>query len=321
MRDLSEFIFESDPEEYRALSKSVRKFAESRIAKLGSDSLSYAREDFTRMADLGLCGVNLPEHIGGADLNPIAAAAAIYELAREDLGPAIYLSVHLMTTGLVYRWCKEPDQHEGLRELACGKKLAAFCLTEAQAGSDAAALRTKAERTAEGYKINGEKIYITSGGFADLYLVFARSSEDRTKGISAFLVDAKDEGISFGPAEKKMGCEGSPISSVLFNNCFVPRERLLGREGDGYKIALSGLSGGRVNIGAAACGLAAKAILLSAEHAKQRRQFNRSISEFQRNSIYAGRYGDKAAGSSASDQAGGREHKRKCKQLRLCLYC
>lgn len=270
-----DFIHNHDNFELRELAHTVRRFGEQHLAPIG-----FKREHFTEMGSLGLTGMALEERYGGSQLGALAIAAVVFELARAQLGPAIYLSVHSMVSSIIQRGARE-DHHELLNKLAAGSLLGAFCLTEPQAGSDASALTTRARRDGESYVLDGEKIYITSGGLADVYLVFARTGGEGGNGISAFIVKKDTPGLSFGKHEQKMGCEGAPISSVAFENCRVPASALLGKEGDGYRIALSGLNGGRVNIAAAACGISAKAIAIACEHLKQRRQFGQPLATFQ----------------------------------------
>lgn len=274
------FLFDYDSPELHELSRSLRKFSADHF--FGPESRAYCREDFEAMAALGLSSLGCEQTENSETVfGHLATATAVFELARGQLGPAVYLSVHLMVLKLLSKWDSEASHTETISALQSGKSLGAFCLTEAGAGSDAAALSTKAEKKGEDYILNGEKIYITSGGVADTYLVFARTGEAGPKGISAFVLPRQTAGLSFGKPERKMGCHGAPITSVVFSNCKVPQSSRLGHEGEGFKIALSGLTGGRVNIGAAACGLAARAIELAREHLKTRKQFDTALSEFQ----------------------------------------
>ncbi|MFN8388975.1 MAG: acyl-CoA dehydrogenase family protein [Bdellovibrionota bacterium] len=277
---MNEFILDSDSELLRDLSSSVRKFADSNLL-VTSDPPRFRREDFDALAKLGLTGMSVPEQHGGTPMSALAIATAIFDLARAQLGPAIYLSVHLMVSKLLSSAASNEYQTERLMKLASGELLGAFCLTEAEAGSDAANLKTKAEPSNDGYRLTGEKLYITSGGVADLYLVFARTAAAGAEGISAFLVEKSAPGLSFGKHERKMGCEGAPIASVHFDGCFVPTAARLGAEGTGYKLALSGLQGGRVNIAAAACGIGSKALEIAARHLRTRRQFGQPLAGFQ----------------------------------------
>ncbi len=271
-----EFISQSDTFELREFSKVVRRFAESQLGEL----TDFRRADFAAMGALGLTGMSLSEKVCGSASSQLEISAAIFEIARAQLGPAIYLSVHSMVSKLIEQFGAATNQ-QILEELAAAKKLGAFCLTEAHAGSDASALRTQAEDAGDSWILRGEKIYITSGTVADVYLVFARTGEHQTKGISAFVVERGTPGLTTGPAEKKMGCHGAPICSIHFDNCRIPKGALLGNVGDGYSIARFGLNGGRISIAACACGLASTALQLAAEHATHRKQFGAELATFQ----------------------------------------
>lgn len=272
----------SDDQEAQSLCSGARKFAEKHLQADSNGGVSYSRATFNHMATLGFTSTTAPEYLGGTPLSFLANSALLFELARIQLGPAVYLSVHQMVTKLLSQHGAGAEQHHlFIQELASGRALGAFCLTEAQAGSDAAAIKTSARRVDGGFILSGEKIYITSAGFADLYLIFARTSAERKQGISAFVVPNGTAGLSFGKPEEKMGCEGSPIATVTLNECFISESHLVGEEGAGYKIALSGLAGGRVSIAAQACALAARATELAINYAGERKQFGQAIAEFQ----------------------------------------
>jgi len=278
---MERFARNSDTAELRELSAATKRFAEQTFTAPPSGKPEFSRSHFEALGKLGLTGMNLPENLGGTPCSALTIASSLFEISRLDLGPAIYLSVHLMVSRLI----AANKQSTGLDGLLCdaaaAKKLGAFCLTEAQAGSDAASLQCRAEKTSGGYRLTGEKIYITSAPSADFFLVFARTGKSGAGGISAFVVERGAAGLSFGSPEKKMGCEGAPIGSVSFESCEVPAKQLLGKEGDGYKIALGGLAGGRVNIAAAACGVSFRALELSLKHLQERRQFGQALAEFQ----------------------------------------
>jgi alkylation response protein AidB-like acyl-CoA dehydrogenase len=281
MNEILSFTATDDSDDLNELGTSIRKFSEKEIWKAPERIGSLDRAEFSKMGKLGLTGASLNENFGGTNLTPLQIALILFEISRAQLGPAIYLSVHLMVSKILGDFWDSKTSSEEIKKLASGQSLGAFCLTEAGAGSDASALTTKAIQVDSGFELNGEKIYITSAGFADIYLVFARTSSDSKTGISAFVVHKDDPGVTFGLPEKKMGGEGSPIAAVNFEKCKIPTDRLVGKLGDGYKIALSALAGGRVNIAACACGIATKAIELSVDFSKQRIQFGKSISEFQ----------------------------------------
>lgn len=282
---VEEFIQQSDEVELRELANMVRRFATQELAPTPDNigAPQFHRPHFDRMGALGLAGSSIPEQFGGSAVGTLGSGATVFDLARVQLGPAIYLSVHLMVSKLIALWHEQGNApwQPLLAALADGRTLGAFALTEPTAGSDAAALRTRALRDGDDYLLSGEKIYITSAPHADLFLVFARTAEDRTKGISAFVVERGTQGLTIGKAEKKMGCTGAPIASLHFDRCRVPGTARLGQEGDGLKIALSGLNGGRVSIAAAACGLASRALELATAHARSRTQFGSPIGHFQ----------------------------------------
>ena len=276
------YFRDSDPLEMRQLGQSTEKLTKSLDSKQTDPNLPerFRREDFNSMAQQGLTFLassenndELPQHQ--------TTAGVIFELAKSQLGRAIYLSVHLMVSKLIEKHGSSAYSKSVVEALLNGKKLGAFCLTEAGAGSDAAALSCSAKKNPDSYELNGEKIYITSGPEADIFLVFARTSEQGSKGISAFIVESDNTGLTVGKSEAKMGCEGSPISTVTFEKCKVSPDALIGGENSGFGIALSGLAGGRVNIAAAACGISTKAISIAQNFCKERKQFSKPIIEFQ----------------------------------------
>ncbi len=271
--------FEADP----LVLETVERISGSVIPRYQDESYynTVPRELFSSLCQAGLGGLAIPEHHGGIAASASTCAAVFETMSRYDLGPAIFVSVHTMVAGLISRFGSEYQQASLLPKLASGEYLAAFALTEPQAGSDAAALSTEAKVEGECFVLRGNKCYITSAGFADLYLVFARTSNGANNEISAFLVPANTAGLSIGKPEKKMGCELSPIASLFLEDVRVPASALLGPLHEGFKVALSGLSGGRVNIAACANGIAATAIDLTIKHLKERRQFGRALAEFQ----------------------------------------
>ncbi|RMG40960.1 MAG: acyl-CoA dehydrogenase [Candidatus Dadabacteria bacterium] len=277
-------MFENGPVELLEIRQSVRKLAQAEIPAYQNESYygTVPLELFKKLSELGLAGLSTDEQYGGSSGNPCIIAAVIEELARQDLGPAIFLGVHLMVSGLINRNGTEAQKEKYLPRLASGEWLGAYALTEPTAGSDAASLKTTAKKDNDIYLLNGEKCYITSAGWANLYIVFARTDSQAGKdGISAFIVEASSEGLDVSPPEKKMGCELSPIASVRFNDVKVPEENLLGELNKGYRLALAALAGGRVNIAAAANGLSGSAIKTALSHLKERKQFGRALIEFQ----------------------------------------
>jgi alkylation response protein AidB-like acyl-CoA dehydrogenase len=257
------------------LIESTKVFAKREIPKYQSEHFynSIPKQLWRSMAEQGLTGINISESFGGIGVTPSISAEIYREISRVDLGPAIFLSVHSMVAGIIERFGSESQKSYYLPKLASGEYLGAFALTEPGAGSDAASLKTKAEKKEGYYVLNGEKCYITSGGFADVYVVFAKVDDK----ISAFLVDGNAKGLTISSPEKKMGCELSPIASLSFENLQTKNQL----EGDGYKIALSGLAGGRINIAACANGVSECAIELSKAFLSERSQFGEKLKNFQ----------------------------------------
>lgn len=271
-------------EEQLEIRASVRKLAEREIPKYQNDTYygTVPRPLFEAFAELGLTGLAVPEELGGVGAAPLTTAAVMEELARVDLGPAVFLSVHTMVSGLINRFGSPDLKQRYLPGMAAGNLLGAFALTEPGAGSDAASLRTTAVRTGDSYKLNGEKCYITSAGFADVYITFANADPTSGKsGITAFLIDKDAEGLTIGVPERKMGGELSPIASLTLADCRLDQSQRVGEECGGYKIALGGLAGGRINIAACANGLASVALERAVMHLQQREQFGRKLSDFQ----------------------------------------
>lgn len=268
----------------RAILESVRKMALREVPQYLDDGSRniLPRPLFEQFAALGLTGLSIAEQFGGLAQSPAIVSQVMEEIAAVDLGPAVFLSVHLMVAGLIERFGSDTQKQMFLEPLASGRMLGAFALTEPSAGSDAASLRTTYELRGDTFILNGEKCYITSAGFADLYIVFARrSGSEGAQGISAFIVPASAPGLSISPPERKMGCALSPIASLTFKDTIVPSSQLLGVAEQGYRVALSGLAGGRVNIAACANGVSRNAIARATEFLKERRQFGRPLSEFQ----------------------------------------
>ena len=235
------------------------------------------RDLFSSLSTAGLSGLAIPERFGGLEA-PARTIANVFErIASIDVGPAIFLSVHAMVAGLINRHGYEEQKGALLPHLASGNYLAAFALTEPSAGSDASAITTTATQTNDGYSLSGGKCYITSAGFADLYLVFANTSDSTGSGMSAFIIPSDTKGLSIGAPEKKMGAELSPIASIFFEEATVPHSALLGPLHHGFSVALSGLAGGRINIAAIANGLSQAALSKALEHIKERKQFGKAL--------------------------------------------
>ena len=241
----------------------------------------FPKEALKRAGDLGFMGMYTPEHAGGLALPRLDASLIVEELAKGCTTTAAFLTIHNMATSMVGRYCQSSVIDKWCPDLAMGKKLASYCLTEPEAGSDAAALRTKAQRDGNEYVVNGSKSFISGAGETDVLVVMLRTGESGPKGITALLIPADTPGISFGKNEKKMGWNAQPTRAINFDNVRVPVENRLGEEGQGFAIAMDGLDGGRINIATCSVGTAQQAIVDTADYTQQRNQFGNSIADFQ----------------------------------------
>lgn len=272
-------------EEQTDIRDMVRRFTAQEItpqAELWDEQEYFPREIFARMAELGLLGMTVPEEYGGIMLDRQSCALVYEELARGDMATAVGLGVHNMVAGALSHFASEEQRQRWLPRMVGGELFGAFSLSEAGSGSDAASLQCQAEKQADGYLINGSKMWVTNGGEADIYLLMARSSAGKgSAGISCFVVEKGSAGFSFGKRERKMGLHSSPTRELLFENCLVPVEQRIGEEGHGFKLALSALDGGRVNVGAIAVGVAQAAFDVACAYAREREQFGQAIGVFQ----------------------------------------
>jgi alkylation response protein AidB-like acyl-CoA dehydrogenase len=274
-------------EEQSDIRDTVRRFTEQEItpyAEAWDETYYFPREIYTQMGELGLMGMTTPEEHSGSMLSRLTGALVYEELAKGDMAIAVGLSVHNMITGSLARYGTEGQRQRQVPRLASGELLGAFSLSEASAGSDAASLQCRAALQEDGgsYVLNGSKLWVTNGGEADLYLMMARTQEGRdAAGISCFLVEKGTPGFSFGKVERKMGLHSSPTRELLFERCTIPVSNRVGDEGQGFKIALASLDGGRVNIGAIAVGVAQAAFETARNYAREREQFGRPIAAFQ----------------------------------------
>ncbi len=273
-------------EEQEMTRKMVRDFAEKEVkpgAGERDEKEEFSREIFDKMGQLGITGIPWPEEYGGSECDFISYVIAVEELSRVDASAGTTLSAHIsLASWPIYKYGSEEQKKKFLEPMALGEKLGAYGLTEATAGTDAANQRTTAVLDGDSYILNGSKIFITNAGEAEIYLVIAvTDKEKKTKGISAFIVEKGTPGFSFGKKEKKMGLRSSPTLELVFENCRVPKENLLGKEGDGFKIAMSTLDGGRNGIAAQAVGIAQGALDEAAAYALSREQFGQPIANFQ----------------------------------------
>ncbi|MDJ0623742.1 MAG: acyl-CoA dehydrogenase [Desulfocapsaceae bacterium] len=275
-------------EEQNLIREMVRDFAETEVAPSARERDEEERFDrelmFTRLAELGLTGIVFPEDYGGAGADYISYAIAVEELSRVCASTGVTLSAHLsLGSNPIYLFGTEEQKQKFLVPLAMGEMMGAFGLTEPAAGSDAGGTKTTARREGDHWILNGTKIFITNGGEAEVYVVLARTDKEAEKhhGMSAFIVEKGTPGFSFGKKEEKMGIRSSPTMELVFENCQVPHENFLGEDGQGFKIAMKTLDGGRIGIAAQALGIAQGALEEAVRFAKERKQFNTYISKFQ----------------------------------------
>lgn len=273
-------------ESYESLREAVRGFAQRELAPRAAaydESGEFPWENVRKLAEHGYLGMMIPEQYGGGGMDTLAHAICLEEVARACAATAVVMDVHNSLVGeLINRWADEEMKARWLPVLARGDRLGAFCLTEPDAGSDAAAIKTTAVRQGDHYVLNGRKTFISNGGVADLYVVFAVTDpEAGPRGISAFLVEKGTPGLSFGKPFKKMGIRASATTDVILEDVRVPVSNLIGSEGMGYKIALATLDNGRVGIAAQALGIAQAALDKALAYSGQRRQFGRPIASFQ----------------------------------------
>ena len=278
-------------EEQRLLQDSVRQFADEVVrprAKEIDETGEFPRQFFAQAGELGLAGVTIPEQYGGAGMDPLSYSLVIEEISRVCASSGVILSVNnSLVCDPILMFGTEAQKDEYLRPLARGQMLGCFALTEPEAGSDPAAIRTTAVRDGEEYVLNGNKIFITSGTDADLAIVFATVDRGlRHRGITAFIVPAMTPGYSHGSHEYKLGVNASGTTELAFADMRIPASQRLGGEGEGFKVAMSALDSGRLGIASQAVGIAQGAFEEALEYSTQREQFGRPIAEFQAIQFY-----------------------------------
>jgi alkylation response protein AidB-like acyl-CoA dehydrogenase len=239
------------------------------------------RDVLKAAGQLGFGAIYVPESLGGTGLSRLDATLIFEALSMACPSVAAFMSIHNMCTNMVAKYGSDSFKAEWLERLVAFDIYAAYCLTEPGSGSDAAALRTKAERTNTGYKLNGNKAFISGGGFADLYLVMCRTGDDSPKGISTMLIPNGTDGLSFGAQEQKMGWKSQPTAQVQMDACEIPADHLMGEEGAGFKYAMEGLDGGRLNIAACSLGAATQAARIAANYMGERKAFGKTLDQFQ----------------------------------------
>ena len=271
-------------EDQTLVQDAARRFAEERLkpnAAQWDEEKIFPVDVMKESAELGFAGIYTRDDVGGSGMGRVEAALIFEELSRGCVSTAAFISIHNMVSWMIDQWGSDEQRQRWLPDLTAMTMLGSYCLTEPGSGSDAASLRTKAVRDGDHYVLNGSKAFISGAGTSGVYIVMCRTGDAGPKGISAVVVEKDTPGLSFGANEKKMGWNSQPTAVVSFEDCRVPVENRLGEEGQGFSIAMNGLNGGRINIGACSLGGATEAFELAREYVKGREQFGNPIAHFQ----------------------------------------
>jgi len=271
-------------EEQRAIQDTARQFARSEMmphAKDWDENSTFPVETLRKAAALGFGGIYVKEDVGGSALTRLDSAIIFEELAQGCTSTAAYISIHNMSAWMIDAFGGEPQRHKFLPKLCSMEHFASYCLTEPDSGSDAASLKTRATRDGDHYVLNGTKAFISGGGVSDVYVCMVRTGEGGPRGISCIAVEKGTPGLSYGAQEKKLGWKSQPTAMVMFEDCRVPAANLIGSEGQGFKIAMAGLDGGRLNIAACSIGGAQFCLDRTVEYMRERKQFGSRLADFQ----------------------------------------
>jgi butyryl-CoA dehydrogenase len=265
----------------RELAEQIKRYSLDNIEphmEEDDENAHFRSSIYQGLGQLGLCGITQPEEYGGADLTVSDLCAVLSELAKYSVSYAVTLSVSTMVQSIISSNGTKEQKEKYLPKLTSGEGIGAFCLSESSSGSDALSMTTTAKKVDGGFELNGTKLWITSGGIAETYIVMAKTDNDQ---VTTFIVEKEREGLSFGKKEKKMGWRASPTREVILSKCFVPKENVIGKPGHGFKVALSALDKGRVTIGSIAIGLSQRALDESIRYSLGRVQFSQPIFDFQ----------------------------------------
>ena len=271
-------------DDQQAFVESARAFSQGVLAPKAAEwdeTAHFPKEALAQAGELGFMGMYTPEAAGGLALPRLDASLIVEELAKGCTTTAAFLTIHNMATSMIGKYCTQSVIDEWCPDLVMGTKLASYCLTEPGAGSDAASLRTSATLDGDDYVVNGSKVFISGAGETEVLVVMLRTGDAGPKGISALLVPADADGVSYGKKEDKMGWNAQPTRMVTFDNVRVPVSNRLGVEGQGFAIAMEGLDGGRINIATCSIGTAQQALEEVTAYVQERRQFNSAIADFQ----------------------------------------
>jgi alkylation response protein AidB-like acyl-CoA dehydrogenase len=271
-------------DDQRAIEDAARAFADAELAPNSArwdEEKHCAAEVLRKAAEWGVAGLDVREDVGGSALSRLDASIVFEQLAYGDVTTAAFISIHNMASWMIDRFGADELRRRYLPRLTRMELIASYCLTEPDSGSDAAALKTTATRDGDDYVLNGAKAFISGGGVSDIYVVMARTGGEGAGGVSAFVVEKGWPGLSFGAQERKMGWNAQPTAQVNFDGCRVPAKNRIGDEGEGFKFAMAGLDGGRINIASCSLGGAGFALETAKAYLDSRRQFARPLREFQ----------------------------------------
>ena len=271
-------------EDQRAFQATARQFAREAMmpnARDWDETSTFPVPELRKAAELGFGGIYVKDDVGGTGLTRLDATVIFEELAQGCTSTAAYISIHNMSAWMIDAYGGDAARKKFLPRLCTMEHFASYCLTEPDSGSDAASLKTRAVREGDHYVLDGSKAFISGGGVSDVYVCMVRTGGAGPMGISCIVVEKGTPGLSFGAQEKKLGWKSQPTAMVMFENCRVPAENLIGNEGDGFKIAMAGLDGGRLNIAACSIGGAQFCLDRTIEYMRERKQFGSKLSDFQ----------------------------------------
>lgn len=271
-------------EDQRAIQDMARRFAADRLkdnAARWDEEKHFPEAELREAAALGFGGIYVREDVGGSGLGRLDAALIFEELSAGCTSTAAYISIHNMAAWMIDRFGNDEQRRRFLPRLCSMEHFASYCLTEPNAGSDAASLQTRGVDAGDHYILNGTKAFISGGGRSDIYVCMVRTGESGSRGVSCLVVEKGTPGLSFGAQERKLGWNSQPTAMVIFEDCKVPKANLIGAEGEGFRIAMAGLDGGRINIGACSLGAATACLEAAREHVANRKQFGQPIGGFQ----------------------------------------
>jgi alkylation response protein AidB-like acyl-CoA dehydrogenase len=271
-------------EDQRLIQKTARDFATAKLAPFAAkwdEEETFPVPAMREAAELGFAGIYVKGDVGGSELTRLDAALIFEELSAGCTSTAAYISIHNMASWMIDRFGSDEQRRKWLPKLTTMQLIASYCLTEPGSGSDAASLKTKALRDGDHYVLNGAKAFISGAGVSDVYVCMVRTGADGPKGISCLVVEKGAKGLSFGKNERKMGWRSQPTAQVIFEDCRVPVANRIGAEGEGFRIAMMGLDGGRINIGACSLGTARAALEQAQRYVTERKQFDQRLADFQ----------------------------------------